>query len=106
MKYAKISFWSSFNIFRADFGQISSRLKNVLFRKYCCVFYGSSLWSLEGVMIQSVCVDWRKALRWVWSVNNITHCDIITSLSNQFPLILSLKERFIKFRNCLVVKTI
>ena len=54
-------------------------------------------------MIQSLCVDWRKALRCVWSVNNRTHCDIITSLSNQFPLILMLKKRFIKFiRNCLV----
>ena len=54
-------------------------------------------------MIQSVCVDWRKALRCVWSVNNRTHCDIITYLSNQFPLILNLKKRFIKFiRNSLV----
>ena len=54
-------------------------------------------------MIQSLCVDWRKALRCVWSVNNRTHCDIITSLSNQSPLILSLTKRFIKFiRNCLV----
>ena len=61
------------------------------------------MWPLEGAMIQSLCVDWRKALRCVWSVNNITHCDIITSLSNQFPLILRLKKRFIKFiRNCLV----
>ena len=103
VKYAKRSFWSSFNIFRADFGHISSQLKNVLFQKYCCVFYGSPLWPLEGAMIQSLCVDWRKALRCVWSVNNITHCDIITSLSNQFPLILRLKKRFIKFiSNCLV----
>ena len=69
---------SSFNIFRADFGHISSQLKNELFQKYCCVFYGSPLWPLEGAMIQSLCVDWRKALRCVWSVNNRTHCDIIT----------------------------
>ena len=54
MKYAKRSFWSSFNIFRADFGHISSQLKNVLFQKYCCVFYGSPLWPLEGAMIQSL----------------------------------------------------
>ena len=47
-----------------------------------CVFYRSLLWPL----IQSLCVDWRKALRCVWSVNNRTHVDIITSLSNQFPL--------------------
>ena len=45
---------------------------------------------------------WRKALRCVWSVNNRTHCYIIISLSNQFPLILSLKKKFIKFiRNLL-----
>ena len=54
-------------------------------------------------MIQSLCVDWRKALRCVCSVNNRTHCDIITSLSNQFPSIFSLRKRFIKFiRNRLV----
>ena len=63
VKYAKRSFWSSFNIFRADFGHISSQLENVLFQKYCCDFYGSPLWPLEGAMIQSLCVDWRKALR-------------------------------------------
>ena len=73
------------------------------FQKYWCVFYGSPLWPLEGAMIQSLCVDWRKALRCVLSVNNRTHCDIITSLSNQFPRILRLKKRFIKFiSNCLV----
>ena len=77
-------------------------LKIVLFQKYCCVFYGLSLWPLEGAMIQSLCMDWRKALRCVWSVNNITHCDIITFLSNQFPLILRLKKRFIFISNCLV----
>ena len=61
------------------------------------------MWPLEGAMIQPLCVDWRKALRCVWSVNNRTHCYIITSLSNQFPLILRLKKRFIKFiSNCLV----
>ena len=51
----------------------------------------------------SIPMDGRKALRCVWSVNNRTHCDIITSLSNQFPLILRLKKRLIKFiSNCLV----
>ena len=63
VKYAKGSFWSSFNIFRADFGHISSRLKNLLFQIYCCVFYRSSLWPLEGAMIQSLCVDCRKVWR-------------------------------------------
>ena len=104
VKYAKISFWSSFNIFRADFGHISSQLKNVLFQKYCCVLY-----VLITLVVFRRCYDsvimcgLRKVLRYVWSVNNRTHCDIITSLSNQFPLILRLKKRFIEFiSNCLV----
>ena len=60
------------------------------------------MWPLEGAMIQSLCVDWRKALRCVWSVNNRTHSNSIISLSYQFPFILNLKKRFIKFiRNCL-----
>ena len=60
------------------------------------------MWPLEGAMIQSLCVDWKNALRCVWSVNKITHCDITTSLSNQFSIILSIKKRFIKFIiNCL-----
>ena len=54
------------------------------FKNIVVFFYGAPSWYLEGTMIQSVCVDWRKALRGVWSVNNITHCDIITSLSKQF----------------------
>ena len=66
--FTKGNFWSSFNIFRADFGHISSRLNNVLFQKYGCAFYGSPLWPLEGAMIQSLCVEWRKSLRCVWSL--------------------------------------
>ena len=58
----KMSFWSSFNIFRADFVHISSQLINVLYQKYCCIFYGSPLLPLEGAMVQSLCVGWRKAL--------------------------------------------
>ena len=44
-----------------------------------------------------MCVDWRKALRSLWRVNPRTHCDLITTVSNQMSLILSLKTRFIKF---------
>ena len=51
------------------------------------------MWPLEGAMVQSLCINWRTT----WPVNNRTHCHIITSLSNQFPLIFCLKEWFIKF---------
>ena len=65
VKYATMNLWSSCNILRADLCHISSRLKNLLFQKYCCVFYGSPLWPLEDAMIQSLCVDCRKNLKCV-----------------------------------------
>ena len=74
----------------------------------CCSFYGSPLWSLQSTIVESMCVDWRKALRSLWHVDPRTHCDIITAVSNQIPLSLSL-HFFIKFisaclstSNCIV----
>ena len=37
-------------------------LKMYYFKNIVVFFYGSPLWPLEGAMIQSLCVDWRKAL--------------------------------------------
>ena len=41
-------------------------------------------------VVESLCVDWRKALRSLWHVDPKTHCDLITTVSDQIPLILSL----------------
>ena len=56
-----------------------------------------------------MCVDWRKALRSLWRVDPRTHCDLITAVSNQIPLILSMKKKIINFlsaclgtSNCIV----
>ena len=58
VKYAQRVFCSRFNIFRADFVYISSRLKKCLISQILlCSFYGPPVWPLEGAMIQSVCVD-------------------------------------------------
>ena len=35
----------------------------------------------------------------MWRLNPRTHCDLITALSSQIPLIVSLKKRFAKFIN-------
>ena len=86
----------------SDFGQLSYIVKCKLFNQYCCSFYGSPLWSLKSTIVESMCVGWRKALRSVWRVDPKTHCDLITAVSNQIPLILSLKKIFIKLYNCIV----
>ena len=81
----------------SDFGQLSYIIKCKLFNQYCCSFYGSPLWCLKSTIVKSMCVDWRNTLRSLWRVDPRTHCDLITAVSNQRPLILSLKKSFIKF---------
>ena len=90
VKSAKSCFWRSFNIFMSDFGQLSYIVKCKLFNQYCCSFYGSPMWSLKSTIVECMCVDWRTALRSRWRVDARTHCDLITAVSNQIPLILSL----------------
>ena len=77
----------------ADFGQLSYIVKCKLFNQYCGSFYGSQLWSLNSTIVESMCVDWRKSLRSLWRVDPRTHCDLNTAVSNQIPLILSLKKK-------------
>ena len=48
-----------------------------------------------------MCVDWRKALRSLWRVNPRTHCDLITAVSNQISLILSLKKKIYTIYICM-----
>ena len=44
---------------------------------------------LKSTVVESMCVDWRKELRSLWRVDPRTHCDLITTVSNQIPLILN-----------------
>ena len=41
--------------------------------------------------MESMCVDWIKALRSLWGGVPRTHCDLNTAVSNQILLLLSLK---------------
>ena len=79
------------------FETISSFIKCKLFNQFCCSFYGSPLWYLGGAAVQQLCTDWRKALRSMWNLSPKTHCTLVTALSDQTPLSIILKKRYIKF---------
>ena len=95
----KRSYWKSLNSFISNFGYAYSFTKCSLFQQFCASFYGSPLWNLNGLRVQSLCVDWRKSLRSLWRVHPMTHCDVIAALSDQFPIKVSLERRFICFIN-------
>ena len=99
---ANAQFWKSFNILRADFGHIKSSLQCLLFKQYCCSFYGAPLWSLRSKAVMTLCTSWRKALRKIWGVHYMTHCNIVALLSDCPPLENALKYRFQKFHECIM----
>ena len=99
VKSATGSFWRGFNLFLSNFESLCSSMKSKLFSQFCCSFYGAPLWELNSVAVHALCVDWRKALRSLWKVSPRTHCDVITALSDQIPLMISLEQRFMKFIN-------
>lgn len=96
---ANAEFWKSYNIFLANCGHLYSHLKNSLFTQYCCYFYGAPLWNLSSKGTNNLCISWRKALRQLWGVPHHTHCNIITALAGQKPLLINLKNRFCRFIN-------
>ena len=53
---AKSSFWITFTSFISNFGHTYSFIKFSLFKQFCCSFYGSPLWDLNGPGVQSLCV--------------------------------------------------
>ena len=83
---AKNIFWKSFYMFIANFEQLYCCIKIKVFSRFCCSFYGSPLWHLNGAIMHSLCVDWRESLR--------SHCDVITALSNQSPIIFTFQNGF------------
>ncbi len=80
--------------------------------KYCCSFYDAPLWLLSSHIVNKACTVWRKALRKMWRLSPMTHCDVITLISDCIPLEMSLQLRFYKFSSNIlkygskVVKTV
>ncbi len=85
----------SFNIFSTDFGHIYPFVQCRLCTQYCCSFYVAPLWNF--VHYNNICTAWSKALRKMWRVLPMTHCNITTLLSESKPLELGLMQRFCKF---------
>ncbi len=104
--------WRSFNLFSADYGHILSYLQCKLFKQYCCSVYGAPLWHLSSHIVNKTCTARRKALRKICRISPMTHCDVITLISDCIPLEVSLQLRFCKFSSNIlkygskVVKTV
>jgi hypothetical protein len=70
-----------------------------MFMTYCTSFYGCELWDPSGKSIDMLSVAWRKAVRRVWQLPYITHCDLLPGLMNGLSAIDTIMLRTINFVN-------
>ena len=85
------------NHFLADFNQVSSTVKNVLFKQYCTSFYGIPISLLEDQQINRLHVSWRNAVRRIWQIPRRSHNRFLPHISSSLPLEIMLHTRFMKF---------
>ncbi len=85
------------NLFKADFGHIHPYVQCKRFKQYCCSFYGAPVWLLSSQGVSDACIAWRKALRKIWKLSPMTHCDVVARVTESKPLEVSLRKRFCKF---------
>ena len=51
----------------------------------------------EDKRIEKYYVAWRKAMRKVWKLSNLTHCNLLPVITNCLPLNIILEKRLLKF---------
>ena len=91
------TFWRGYDMFMSDFGHRETAVKCKLFKQYSCSYYGAPLWDLQSNSVGNTCIVWRKALRQLWRLAPLTHADVVSLLSGSLPLLVNIKQRFMKF---------
>jgi hypothetical protein len=80
-----------------SFNKCEAVVRLKLFQSYCLSFYGSVLWDLSNMSIETICTAWRIALRRIWNVPNLTHGKLLAGISLCLPLMDEFRCRFISF---------
>ena len=81
----------------SDFSGISSFVKHKLYEKYCTSFYGSNFIDYSSCAIDTLCKQWRKAMRRILHVNPRTHSRFLPHIVDTPPVHVTLMQRFVKF---------
>ena len=68
-----------------------------LFKSYCTSFYGISLWNLEDKSVCKFYTTWRKCVRKLLGVPNMTHGYLLPLIMECLPIETQVLTRFVKF---------
>ena len=85
------------NSFLANYTHASSKLRNVLFNKYCTSFYGTQILPIYDDSLTDIFRAWRVATRRVWRVPWHTHSSLLPHLAGVMTPKLWFDKRAIKF---------
>ena len=88
-------FWKQYNMFKSQFVNLSSEIKNKLFHTYCTSFYGVQICDISKT--DKLQAAYRKCVRNIWNISYRTHNDILLCLTGQICSKHMLLKRFIKF---------
>ena len=96
-QYIVKDFNIKFNTFIGDFGQVSSTVKNKLFRQYCCSFDGYQNCALHDKNMKTFYITWRKAIRRIWKLPYRAHSRLLPCISDMPSPDVILEKRLMKF---------
>ena len=87
-----------------DFSSISCDIKSRLMSTYCLDVYGFSLWNYSKDRVNDMFVAWRKVVRRLWKVPNMTHCNLLSTINSSLLIEIALEKRCAKcIHSCLNV---
>ena len=93
------------------FSSISCDIKSRLMSTYCLNLYGSTLWNYSKGRVNDMFVAWRKVVRKLWKLSNMTHCNLLSTINSSLPIEIALEKRCAKCihsclnSNNLIIKT-
>ena len=86
------------NCLLSDFAFSEYSILSHLFNTYCMNIYGCPLWKYyDKNQLEVFYVAWRKSLRRVWKISNVTHNYLLPSIHNCHPIDVILEKRCNKF---------
>ena len=59
--------------------------------------YGSQLWNYGTGYPETVYVAWRKVARLIWKLPFRTHCNLLHTINNCYPIEFILEKRCVNF---------
>ncbi len=97
LRKKKGHFIGSVNKMFSKFENVQSAVLLKLFQRYCCSFYGCTLWKLNKVSHNQLCTAWNKAIMKVWRLPPTAHTCMLGPLNRNLHILDQLVIRFIRF---------